>query len=133
MGERALSLLACKYVDDVVIDATATPTEEMLAAMNVAVVVRCEGHADFDALTAATDWEAVEAVGGVEVRTLAMASNDFCSDTILRRVSAKSGISDGPSTPSSLVPLLPVSRYLLEPASGAWVLLECGVLTSREA
>ena len=39
---------------------------------------------------------------------------------------------DGPSTPSSLVRFLPVSQYLLELASGVWV-IECGVLTSREA
>ena len=38
----------------------------------------------------------------------------------------------GPVQPSSLVRFLPVSRYLLEPASGVWV-LGCGVLTSREA
>ena len=35
-------------------------------------------------------------------------------------------------SPSSLARFLPVSQYLLEPASGVWV-LECGVLTSREA
>ena len=38
----------------------------------------------------------------------------------------------GPSKPSSLVRFLTVSQYLLEPASSVWV-LECGVLTSREA
>ena len=38
----------------------------------------------------------------------------------------------GPSKPSSLVRFLPVSQYLLELASGVRV-LECGVLTSREA
>ena len=35
-------------------------------------------------------------------------------------------------SPSSPVRFLPVSQYLLELASGVWV-LECGVLTSREA
>ena len=34
--------------------------------------------------------------------------------------------------PPSLVRFLPVCQYLLELASGVWV-LECGVLTSREA
>ena len=38
----------------------------------------------------------------------------------------------GPSKPSSLVRLLPVSQYLLELASDDLV-LECGVLTSRDA
>ena len=38
----------------------------------------------------------------------------------------------GPSKPSSLVRLLPVFQYLLELASGVWV-LECGVLTSPGA
>ena len=38
----------------------------------------------------------------------------------------------GPVNSSSLVRFLPVSQYLLELASGVWV-LECGVLTSREA
>ena len=38
----------------------------------------------------------------------------------------------GPVNPSSLVRFLPVSQYLLERASGVWV-LECGVLTSRQA
>ena len=38
----------------------------------------------------------------------------------------------GPSKPSSLVRLLPVSQYLLELASDDWV-LKCGVLTSRDA
>ena len=38
----------------------------------------------------------------------------------------------GPPRPSSLVRFLSVSQYLLELASCAWV-LECGVLTSREA
>ena len=37
-----------------------------------------------------------------------------------------------PVNSSSLVRFLPVSQYLLELASGVWV-LECGVLTSREA
>ena len=40
--------------------------------------------------------------------------------------------SDGPSKPSSLARFLPVSRYLLELASGVRV-LECGVLTSPGA
>ena len=41
---------------------------------------------------------------------------------------------DGPSKPSLPydVRFLPNSQYLLEPASGVW-LLGCGVLTSREA
>ena len=38
----------------------------------------------------------------------------------------------GPSNPSSLVRFLPVSQYLLELASGLWV-LECGVLSCRGA
>ena len=38
----------------------------------------------------------------------------------------------GPSKPSSLVRFLPDLQYLLQPASGVW-LLGCGVLTSREA
>ena len=37
-----------------------------------------------------------------------------------------------PPTPSSLARFLPVSQYLLEFASGVWV-LECGVLTSLGA
>ena len=42
------------------------------------------------------------------------------------------GYAAGPSTPSSLVRLLPVSQCLLELASDDWV-LECGVLSCRGA
>ena len=45
----------------------------------------------------------------------------------------KNGTMDRPvNSPSPKVRFLPVSQYLLELASGIWV-LECGVLTSREA
>lgn len=40
--ERTLSLLSCKYVDEVIIGAPAAITEEMIKAMNISVVVRGE-------------------------------------------------------------------------------------------
>ena len=43
-----------------------------------------------------------------------------------------SGWLRGPYKPSSLVRFLPGFQYLLEPASGVWM-LGCGVLTSRAA
>ena len=88
LGERAVSLLSCKYVDDVALDVPSSPFPEMLEAMGVAVVVRCEGHPDFAALTAATDWGAVEAASDAEVRTLDLSWNDFSTETIVRRVEA---------------------------------------------
>ena len=45
---------------------------------------------------------------------------------------AGDGRGAGPSKPSSLLRFLPNFQYLLEPASGVW-LLGCGVLTCREA
>ena len=70
-----------------------------------------------------------------------MASHLFGNDTasaahvdaaVLAAVTPGSNSTSGPSKPSSLVRFLPVSQYLLELASGVWV-IECGVLTSREA
>ena len=83
-----MSLLSCKYGDDVALAVPPSPSPEMLEAMGVAVVVRCEGHPDFAALTAATDWGAVEAASDAEVRTLDLSWNDFSTETIVRRVEA---------------------------------------------
>lgn len=40
LHERVLSLLGCKYVNDVVIDAPYTITQEMVESLNIAQVVR---------------------------------------------------------------------------------------------
>ena len=42
LNERVLSVLACKYVDDIVIDPPYVITQEMVAALNISVVVT--GH-----------------------------------------------------------------------------------------
>jgi ethanolamine-phosphate cytidylyltransferase len=46
-GERMISLLSCKYVDDVVISASTEITEEFMNSFKIAIVVKIENHADF--------------------------------------------------------------------------------------
>ena len=62
-----------------------------------------------------------------------IAPNSTHANTRMREVQLRTLVRiGGPSKPSSLARFLPISQYLLELASGVWV-LECGVLTSREA
>ena len=42
LNERVLSVLACKYVDDVIIDPPYCITQEMIAALNISAVVTGE-------------------------------------------------------------------------------------------
>ena len=58
----------------------------------------------------------------------------YIENTSVHRKVCRRMVIDGPSKPSSsLVRFLPVSQYLLKPASGIWIRSKCGVLTSHEA
>jgi len=46
-GERALTVLACRHVDDIVFDAPLRPDLEFFRALHVSLVLRVSGHKDF--------------------------------------------------------------------------------------
>ena len=46
-SERALSLLACRYVGDVVLEAPDLPSSDFVSAFNVSKIVHVVGHDDF--------------------------------------------------------------------------------------
>lgn len=52
MNERVLSVLGCRYVDDVLLDAPWVITEEMVATLKISVVVRGTEHDCADIATA---------------------------------------------------------------------------------
>jgi len=56
LNERTLSVLSCKYVDEVIIGAPLTITEDMMTTMNISVVVKGTVNSeDMSALEAAYD------------------------------------------------------------------------------
>merc|ERR1711948_211606 len=48
-GERALSLLACRLVDDIVMEAPLRPSQDFLRALNISIVTHVPSHSDFSA------------------------------------------------------------------------------------
>ena len=59
-SERALSLLSCRYVDDVILSAPKEPSADFLRAFGIKVWVRIENHDDFEILKADRSVEDVE-------------------------------------------------------------------------
>lgn len=47
IGERALGVLACRHVDDIVFDALVRPSSEFLRELGISLVLRISGHEDF--------------------------------------------------------------------------------------
>jgi len=47
VGERAINLLACKYVDDVILDAPLVPTSDFLGALQIRKMCVVDNHVDF--------------------------------------------------------------------------------------
>uniref|UniRef100_A0A6B2L830 ethanolamine-phosphate cytidylyltransferase n=1 Tax=Arcella intermedia TaxID=1963864 RepID=A0A6B2L830_9EUKA len=47
VGERALNVLSCKYVDDVILNSPVSPSRDFLGALGVAKVVVVGNHPDF--------------------------------------------------------------------------------------
>lgn len=65
-GERSLAILACRYADDVVLDAPVRPNQDFFKALRVKAVLRVIGHEDFageDLPTLAGRWAAAEEMG----------------------------------------------------------------------
>merc|ERR1712157_281293 len=65
-GERTLSVLSCRYVDDVVMEAPIRPSRDFLRALNISVVLHISGHSDFSAGGAegfGDRWEAAKELG----------------------------------------------------------------------
>ena len=44
LHERVLSVLGCRFVDDVLIDAPWVITPDMIASLNIAEVIRCNNE-----------------------------------------------------------------------------------------
>ena len=88
LGERALSVLSCRHVDDVVLAPPrgAPPDAATLAALNVRVLANVTNMApDFEPLSGGVGGE----IGsGVAVREVDMGDNDFVTATIVERVRA---------------------------------------------
>jgi len=65
VGERAVCLLSCKYVDDIILHAPIHPTNDFLGALSIKKVCVVEGHGDFlgdvgGRLKVAHDWNLVD-------------------------------------------------------------------------
>ena len=89
LGERALSVLSCRHVDDVVLAPPrgAPPDAATLAALNVRVLANVTNMApDFEPLSGGGAGGEIDS--GVEVREVDMGDNDFVTATIVERVRA---------------------------------------------
>ena len=86
MHERALGVLACKYVDDVVLDAPSAVTSEFIARFNIAAVVVMEG----DPITLPRHQDLLSAAKARGILHIHNAS--LTTDALIRRISRKRGI-----------------------------------------
>jgi ethanolamine-phosphate cytidylyltransferase len=64
VGERAINLLSCKYVDDVILDAPLIPTADFFGALSIRKMCVVDNHVDFlndlGRVKVARDWEMLE-------------------------------------------------------------------------
>lgn len=94
LGERAISLLSCKHVDDVIVGAPTTPSSQVIEALRAnpnseVIVLKVEGHPDFEAITAATDWSSIDDLAlshNLSMHTMKQSSSAFSTQTIIERV-----------------------------------------------
>jgi len=66
VGERAINLLSCKYVDDVILDAPLVPTADFFGALSIKKVCVVDNHVDFlndlGRVKVARDWGMLEII-----------------------------------------------------------------------
>jgi len=91
-GERALSLLSCGYVQDVILEAPLRPTKDFFSALNIKVVVRVCNHDDFVSDCKDTPlegrWHAAEELGLVHDLKVESTGSVLATQSLLDRVAA---------------------------------------------
>ncbi|KAF4691650.1 hypothetical protein FOZ60_015111 [Perkinsus olseni] len=86
-GERALSLLSCRYVSDVILQAPERPSADFFRAFNISAVVVITNHPDFDP----DESKFENAKGQAEIVKLTLPKGCVCTEELCQRVLVKRG------------------------------------------